>query len=215
MRLQPGLYAEAESDETLGWVLDLSRLREERAGRTSARGPNAPTGARSRPSRSSSRTRRPSPSSASRFTTASTIPSSPSPCAAAYDDAARDARTLHEEAVAGHGAQTHTFDVVAFPHALVAAKLAGFQEQGFEAGYEHGLATAAERLLDWIHQSPFADRLPDLVERVFDVHPDVALAVAASLRCGHELDAPLCAALRASPNPPVVLPDAADNGDSP
>ena len=32
VRLQPGLYAEAESDETLGWVLDLSRLREERAG---------------------------------------------------------------------------------------------------------------------------------------------------------------------------------------
>ena len=132
-----------------------------------------------------------------------------------YDDAARDARTLHEEAVAGHGPQTHTFDVVAFPHALVAAKLAGFQEQGYEAGYEHGLATAAERLLDWIHQSPFADRLPDLVERVFDVHPDVALAVAASLRCGHELDAPLCAALRASPNPPVVLPDATNNGDRP
>ena len=33
VRLQPGLYAEAESDETLGWVLDLSRMRDERRGR--------------------------------------------------------------------------------------------------------------------------------------------------------------------------------------
>jgi tetratricopeptide (TPR) repeat protein len=30
VRLQPGLYAEAESDEMLGWVLDLSRIRDER-----------------------------------------------------------------------------------------------------------------------------------------------------------------------------------------
>jgi hypothetical protein len=28
VRLQPALYAEAESDEALAWVLDLSRLRE-------------------------------------------------------------------------------------------------------------------------------------------------------------------------------------------
>ena len=30
VRLQPGLYEEAESDEALGWVLDLSRMRDER-----------------------------------------------------------------------------------------------------------------------------------------------------------------------------------------
>jgi superkiller protein 3 len=30
VRLQPGLYAEAESDEMLGWVLDLTRMRDNR-----------------------------------------------------------------------------------------------------------------------------------------------------------------------------------------
>ena len=29
IRLQPSLHDEAESDETLGWVLDLSRMRDE------------------------------------------------------------------------------------------------------------------------------------------------------------------------------------------
>ena len=33
IRLQPSLHAEAESDETLGWVLDLSRMRDERQSR--------------------------------------------------------------------------------------------------------------------------------------------------------------------------------------
>ena len=32
VRLQPALYTEAESDEMLGWVLDLSRMRDERQG---------------------------------------------------------------------------------------------------------------------------------------------------------------------------------------
>ena len=32
VRLQPALYAEAESDEMLGWVLDLSRLKNDRRG---------------------------------------------------------------------------------------------------------------------------------------------------------------------------------------
>ena len=32
IRLQPSLHDEAESDETLGWVLDLARLRDERRG---------------------------------------------------------------------------------------------------------------------------------------------------------------------------------------
>ena len=131
-----------------------------------------------------------------------------------YAAAAADARTLDEPADPDE-LPGHRHDVVALPHALIAATLARFQERGFKAGYEHGLAAAAERLLDWIHQSPFADRLPDLVERVFDVHPDVAVAVAASLRCGHALDPALCAALRASPNPPVVRPDDAGNGARP
>ena len=131
-----------------------------------------------------------------------------------YAAAAADARILDEPADPDD-LPAHRHDVVALPHALIAATLARFQQRGYAAGYEHGLDAAADRLLDWIHQSPFPDRLPDLVERVFDVHPDVALAVAASLRRGHGLDPALCAALRASANPPVVPPEDAGSGGRP
>ena len=131
-----------------------------------------------------------------------------------YAAADADARILDEPADPDE-LPSHRHDVVALPHALIAATLARFQARGYASGYEHGLAAAADRLLDWIHQSPFEDRLPDLLERVFDVHPDVALAAAASLRRGHELDRALCAALHASTNRPVAPPDDGDNGDAP
>jgi len=100
------------------------------------------------------------------------------------------------------------YDVVEFPHALIASQLDAAQEQGYEYGYEHAFASARERLreegqtpaaaavlrgLAERHPGPFADT----VRHLFGVDPDVAAAVADTVRLGHALDEPLETALRA------------------
>lgn len=121
--------------------------------------------------------------------------------AAATADAAR----LHQTAVDAPGPQTETFDVVRFPHALIAGQLAGFQEEGFEAGYEHARDTFREQLLEDLasplYAEPGNDALPAVLAAVFDVPPHVAHAAAWSVRRGHPLDSPLCNALAETPNP--------------
>ena len=100
------------------------------------------------------------------------------------------------------------YDVVEFPHALIASQLDAAQEQGYEWGYEHAMESACERLREdgalpaattMLHR--FAERHPalfaDTVRYLFDVDRDVAAAVTESVRLGYALDAPLDAALNA------------------
>ena len=100
------------------------------------------------------------------------------------------------------------YDVVEFPHALIAAQLDAAQEQGYEWGYEHAMESACERLREdgrlpaattALHR--LADRHPrlfaDTIRYLFGIDSDVAAAVTESVRMGHPLDGPLGAALNA------------------
>ena len=100
------------------------------------------------------------------------------------------------------------YDVVEFPHALIASQLDAAQEEGYEYGYEHAMESACERLREdgrlpaataALHR--FADRHPrlfaDTIRYLFGVDRDIAAAVTESVRLGHALDAPLDAALNA------------------
>ena len=100
------------------------------------------------------------------------------------------------------------YDVVEFPHALIASQLDAAQEEGYEYGYDHAMESACERLREdgalpaataALHR--FADRHPglfaDTIRYLFRVDRDVAGAVTESVRLGYALDAPLDAALNA------------------
>ena len=106
------------------------------------------------------------------------------------------------------GAARADYDVVEFPHALIASELDAAQEEGYGFGYEHALASARDRLredgetpaaaavlrrLAERHPAPFAAT----VRHLFGVDADVAASVAESVRLGHCIDEPLDAALRA------------------
>ncbi len=101
------------------------------------------------------------------------------------------------------------YDVVEFPHAVIAAQLDAAQEEGYGYGYEHAMESACERLREdgrlpaataALHS--LADRHPDLfadtVRHLFGVDRDIAAAVTESVRLGHALDEPLDAALNAA-----------------
>ena len=107
------------------------------------------------------------------------------------------------------GAVRTDYDVVEFPHALIAAQLDAAQEEGYGYGYEHAMESACERLREdgrlpaataALHS--LADRHPDLfadtVRYLFGVDRDIAAAVTESVRLGHALDGPLDAALNAA-----------------
>lgn len=100
------------------------------------------------------------------------------------------------------------YDIVEFPHALIASQLDAAQEQGYEWGYEHAMESACERLredgrlpaataalhrLADLHPRLFADT----IRYLFGVDREIADAVTESVRLGHPLDAPLDAALNA------------------
>ena len=100
------------------------------------------------------------------------------------------------------------YDVVEFPHALIASQLDAAQEQGYEWGYEHAMESACERLREdgalpaataALHR--FADTHPalfaDTIRYLFGVDRDIAAAVTESVRHGYALDAHLDAALNA------------------
>ena len=107
------------------------------------------------------------------------------------------------------GAVRTDYDIVEFPHALIAAQLDAAQEEGYGYGYEHAMESACERLREdgrlpaataALHS--LADRHPDLfadtVGYLFGVDRDIAAAVTESVRLGHALDEPLDAALNAA-----------------
>ena len=117
------------------------------------------------------------------------------------------------------GAVRTDYDVVEFPHALVAAQLDAAQEEGYGYGYEHAMESACERLREdgrlpaataALHR--LADRHPDLfagtVRYLFGVDADIARAVVESVRLGYSLDGPLDAALNAlaAANPTEAAP---------
>ena len=100
------------------------------------------------------------------------------------------------------------YDVVEFPHALIASQLDGAQEEGYRYGYEHAAESACERLrengrlpaataalysLATRHPRLFADT----VRYLFGIDRDIAAAVTESVRLGYALDAPLDTALNA------------------
>ena len=100
------------------------------------------------------------------------------------------------------------YDVVEFPHALIASQLDAAQEEGYEYGYDHAMESACERLREdgrlpaataALHR--FADRHPrlfaDTIRYLFLVDADIAAAVVESVRLGYALDEPLDAALNA------------------
>ena len=96
------------------------------------------------------------------------------------------------------------YDVIEFPHALIASQLDAAQEHG----YEHAMASATERLCEdgrlptatpALHN--LADRHPrlfaDTIRYLFGLDRDIARAVTESVRLGYALDQPLDAALNA------------------
>ena len=104
------------------------------------------------------------------------------------------------------------YDVVEFPHALIAAQLDAAQEEGYRWGYEHAMESACERLREdgrlpaaTATLRRLAERDPDLfaatIGALFAVEGDIAAAVAESVRLGYPLDAPLDAALNAAADP--------------
>ena len=106
------------------------------------------------------------------------------------------------------GAARADYDVVEFPHALIASQLDAAQEEGYGYGYEHAMESACERLREdgalpaataALHR--LAERHPrlfaDTVRRLFAVDRDIADAVTQSVRLGYALDEPLDAALNA------------------
>ncbi|MYE82135.1 MAG: hypothetical protein F4X36_09910 [Gammaproteobacteria bacterium] len=120
----------------------------------------------------------------------------------------RDVLALQVPIPRPRGVARTDYDVVEFPHALIAAQLAAIQEEGFEYGYEHAMETACERLREdgrlpaataALHH--FAEEHPrlfaDTIRYLFGVGHDIAAAVTESVRLGYALDAPLDAALSA------------------
>ncbi|MCY4029666.1 MAG: hypothetical protein OXH75_25545 [Acidobacteria bacterium] len=104
------------------------------------------------------------------------------------------------------------YDVVEFPHALIAAQLDAAQEEGYRWGYEHAMESACERLREdgrlpaaTATLRRLAGRDPGLfaatIGTLFAVEDDIAAAVAESVRLGYPLDAPLDAALNAAADP--------------
>ena len=123
-------------------------------------------------------------------------------------EADRDVLADASPAPRPRGAQRADYDVVEFPHALIASQLDAAQEEGYVFGYEHAMesaserpredgrlpaATAALRRLADRHPRLFADTLGHL----FRVDADIADAVTESVRLGYALDEPLDAALNA------------------
>ena len=106
------------------------------------------------------------------------------------------------------GTERTDYDIVEFPHALIASLLNAAQEEGYGYGYEHAIESACERLREdgrlpaaaaTLHR--FADRHPhlfaDTIGYLFRVDTDIAGAVTESVRLGYALDDPLDAALNA------------------
>ena len=100
------------------------------------------------------------------------------------------------------------YDVIEFPHALIASRLDAAQEEGYGYGYEHAMESACERLREdgrlpaataALHS--LAERHPrlfaDTVRYLFGADRDIAAAVVESVRLGYALDEPLDAALNA------------------
>ena len=124
-------------------------------------------------------------------------------------EADRDVLAVAARMPRPRGADRTDYDVVEFPHALVAAQLDAAQEEGYGYGYEHAMESACERLREdgrlpaataALHC--LAERHPDLfagtVRYLFGVDADVARAVVESVRLGYALDEPLDAALNAA-----------------
>ena len=128
--------------------------------------------------------------------------------ARAAAEADRDVLAAASPTPRPRGATRTDYDVVEFPHALIAAQLDAAQEEGYGYGYEHAMESACERLREdgrlpaataALHR--LADRHPrlfaDTVRYLFRVDADIADAVTESVRLGHALDGPLDAALNA------------------
>ena len=106
------------------------------------------------------------------------------------------------------GAVRTDYDIVEFPHALIASQLDAAQEAGYGYGYEHAMESACERLREdgrlpaataaLHHLAEHHPRLfADTVRYLYGVDRDIADAVVESVRLGYALDAPLDAALNA------------------
>ena len=102
------------------------------------------------------------------------------------------------------GAVRTDYDVIEFPHAVIASQLNAPQEHG----YGHAMASASERPREdgalptatpALHN--LADRHPrlfaDTIRYLFGLDRDIARAVTESVRLGYALDQPLDAALNA------------------
>ncbi len=124
-------------------------------------------------------------------------------------EAGRDVLAAAPPTPRPRGTVRSDYDVVEFPHALIAAQLDAAQEEGYGYGYEHAMESACERLREngrlpaataALHC--LARRHPDLfadtVRYLFGVDRDIAAAVTESVRLGHALDEPLDAALNAA-----------------
>ena len=106
------------------------------------------------------------------------------------------------------GAVRTDYDVVEFPHALIASQLDAAQEEGYGYGYEHAMESACEALredgalpaataaLHFLAEG-HADLFADTIRHLFGVDPEIARAVTESVRLGYALDQPLDAALNA------------------
>ena len=132
----------------------------------------------------------------------------PNRAAAEADRDRLDVATSTGSAPPPRGVARIDYDVVEFPHALIASQLDAAQEEGYGYGYEHAMESARERLREdgrlpaataALHR--LADRHPrlfaDTVRSLFGVDGDIAAAVAESVRLGYALDEPLDAALNA------------------
>ena len=124
-------------------------------------------------------------------------------------EADRDVLAATSPRARPRGAVRTDYDVVEFPHALIAAQLDAAQEEGYAYGYEHAMESACERLREdgrlpaataALHR--LAESHPALfaatVRYLFGVDDAVARAVAESVRLGYALDEPLDAALNAA-----------------
>ena len=98
-------------------------------------------------------------------------------------------------------------DLVVFPHAVLAAELDAAQEPGHEADHGHARETTRERLREEAELAPDGDLLAGTVRALFPIDHDLARAIAASVRLGYDLDAPLWAALGAAARARSVAAD--------
>ncbi len=119
-------------------------------------------------------------------------------------DRIRAAPTPAQAKRLGRRAERADYDVIEFPHALIASQLDAAQEEG----YGYSMASASERLREdgrlpaataALHN--LADRHPrlfaDTVRYLFGVDRDIARAVTESVRLGYAFDQPLDASLNA------------------